>query len=434
MEQKKAVTLFEYTAMVGNALRVKPELQNAWITAELSDLSEKGGHCYVELLQKNEMGQTIARMRATIWSSTHYRLREKFRQATNSDLKSGIKVMVQGSVSHHNLYGLSFNILDIDPSYTLGGDLERIRREILDRLAKEGLADYNKNLPVPMAMQRIAVISAEGAAGYGDFMNQLLNNTDNFVFYPHLFHASMQGEKTVPEVLNALDRIEQTIDLWDCVVIIRGGGSTTDMNAFDNYELAKRVCTFGIPVIVGIGHERDRNVLDELACVRCKTPTAVAGYLIDNLRTAWTVTHNLISQIIREATLRIEGEKRRLGQLEVGIPAAVRQQVEKERIRLDGFARSVPMAAGMLTTRERTRLDNVVNMLKNATGVLLQRNLERLNSMSQLLDVLSPDNTLKRGYSITRIDGKAVRDAAAVPPGSTIETTLHSGTILSTVD
>ncbi|MDE6793126.1 MAG: exodeoxyribonuclease VII large subunit, partial [Muribaculaceae bacterium] len=208
------MTLSQYTAWIGEAMRRVPELWNAWVVAELSDVRINGGHCYMELIEKNAAGQTVAKMRATIWASVFYPLRRKFLNATGRDIATGMKVMLRGGVNHHSLYGLSFNVSDIDPSFTLG-DMERLRREIIMRLTNEGIINRNKEVSLPIAPQRVAVISAEGAAGYGDFMNQLLGNADDLKFYPRLFPAIMQGDRTSSSIRAALERVEQTIDLWD---------------------------------------------------------------------------------------------------------------------------------------------------------------------------------------------------------------------------
>lgn len=426
------VSLLQFTTQIGNAIRRSPELYSAWIVAELSDLRIAGGHCYMELIEKNQAGQTVAKIRAMIWRSGLPQLRQKFLQATGRDLQSGLKVMVQGTATHHPVYGLSVTISDIDPSYTLG-DLDRLRREILERLQKEGILNANKSVPLTAAPQRIAVISAAGAAGYGDFINQLDGNAGGFTFYPHLFGAVMQGERTAPSVIAALEAIEMTIDLWDCVVIIRGGGSTTDMNGFDDYELARAVALFPLPVIVGIGHERDRCVLDEIACVRCKTPTAVASFLVDRLGEAWNQADRLTRAIAQYASDRLVGEQRRLAQAGVAVPSFAQQRVEREKINLHRLSEGIPMSVSRATTGANARLDADLKMVRLAADAVIARAGEYLKSRESLLEVLDPKNTLKRGYSVTRIGGHAVTDASQVKAGDVLETVLFNGTIESTV-
>lgn len=399
------------------------------------------------LIEKNAEGQTIARMRATIWrSNLEAIMREYAMQGLPLPLSNGMKVLVYGEANHHPNYGFSFNVTKIMPDEE--GDLERIRREILAALQKEGVLDRNKALQLPPDPQRIAVISSPEAAGYGDFMDQLLNNSDRFVFYPHLFNAVMQGDRTAPSVMDALNFVEMTVDLWDCVVIIRGGGATTDMNGFDDLNLARRVATFPLPVIVGIGHERDRNVLDEIACVRCKTPTAVAAFLIDRLRQSWTSSFNTFNTIAREVLARLEREKRLLSQIEIYLPVSVNRFLENEKTKIANFKQSLPVAVTTRTSTELEKLralgvvvesasayrllraseslDNLSRILRDSVSRKIAEQTERINSLSSLVNALSPANTLRRGYSITRINGKAVKSDSDIEIGREVETETAS--------
>lgn len=444
------MTLSQYTAWIGEAMRRVPELWNAWVVAELSDVRVNGGHCYMELIEKNAAGQTVAKMRATIWAGTFYPLRRKFFEATGRDISTGMKVMLRGGVNHHSLYGLSFNVSDIDPSFTLG-DMERLRREIIERLTREGIINRNKETVLPVAPQRIAVVSAEGAAGYGDFMNHLTSNAEGYEFYPFLFPAVMQGDRTSASVRAALERVEQTIDLWDCVVIVRGGGATTDLNGFDDYELAKTVALFPLPVIVGIGHERDRTVLDEIANIRMKTPTAVAGFLVDRLRQAENQAAGLADWIARYSTERLKGETRRLANLETMVPAFANARIaaassllerEMTRIpvlvssrlknaatRLDRYADLISSLSASRTGRSADRLKEIERMVGISSDNVLRRNVARLEALESLVKVLSPHNTLQRGYSITRVNGRAVSDVSQLKPGTRFTTTLLNGNL-----
>lgn len=408
----------------------------------------------MELIEKNDAGTTLAKLRAMIWRNTLQPLRRKFWEATGRDIANGLKVMVQLSATCHPVYGLSATITDIDPSYTLG-DLERLRREILERLQREGILDKNKEQRLSPAPQRIAVISSEGAAGYGDFINQLQSNPRGFQFYTKLFPAIMQGERTSSSVREALEQIEMTVDLWDCVVIIRGGGATTDMNGFDDYELARAVATCGLPVIVGIGHERDRCVLDEIACVRCKTPTAVAAFLLESLSTALEKAEQLAGAIAAYAAESVKGEQRQLSQIEGGlepaifnilqhnalrlksiqetIPVSVARKTDAERSRLAERLKMVGVAAGNATAMRRQYLDSLGQSIAREAVLPLERAAEKLRNLSELAGVLDPRNTLRRGYSVTRIAGRAVTDAATMKTGDKIVTTLFSGTLTSQI-
>lgn len=452
MESKSYISLYDLQLRIGNAIRVSRDTQYVWVMAELSDVRVAGGHCYMELIEKDAAGTTRAKMRAMIWSSTLAKLRAKFIAATGRDIASGMKVLVMGSASHHNVYGLSFTISDIDPSFTLG-DMERLRREIIDRLTREGIAGYNRSLEPPVTPQAIAVISAAGAAGYGDFINQIESNPDRFAIYPKLFSAVMQGDRTASTVMDALDLVEATIDLWDCVVIIRGGGATTDLNGFDNYELARRVATFPLPVVVGIGHERDRTVLDELACVRCKTPTAVAAWIIDSLRVAYSSAVELVRRVAKYGADALQGEHIRYTHLCQSIPALARNGVMKGKLQLRDLASGLEKnahqriaSANLNLTSISGRVEKAANMrladaknqllmlgsrISTAAPLPIERGKLRLQRLEDLLRVLNPENTLRRGYSITRVDGHAVTSADQVPDGAEIETRLLQGSIIS---
>lgn len=448
------MTLSQFQQLVTNAINKEFALKNVWVQAEFSDLRIVGGHCYMELIEKDSAGTTRAKIRAMIWSGTLSALRRKFYDATGRDIASGMKVLVRGSATHHSIYGLSFTISDIDPSFTLG-DMERVRREILERLTREGVIEKNRRLQLSPAPQRIAVISAEGAAGYGDFMNQIAVNPEGFAIYTLLFPATMQGERTAATVMEALDKVEMTVATgkWDAVAIIRGGGATTDMNGFDNLELARRVATFPLPVIVGIGHERDRTVLDEIACIRCKTPTAVAAFIVDTLRMAYTAASDLVQRIARYDTEALRGEHLRLAGLSQSLPALARNRVIQEKMELSRLSQSIPALVQGRVARQRVYLTDYAGklqrgvdarihaeqkligraalMLENRSGSLIQRERLRLQRLDDMLRLLSPDNTLRRGYSITRVNGHAVSDASKISPGTTVETTLASGKIIS---
>ena len=426
------LSLLEFARRISSAVNTNPGLRGAWVVAELSDLNRHPtGHCYMELIQKDEQtGRTIARMRATIWRSALLSIDRKFFTATGRQLSGGMKVMLRLDASHHELYGMSANITDVDPSYTLG-DMERLRREILEKLRREGVLGLNKTLQVPVNPQRIAVISAAGAAGYGDFVNQLGASAEGFKFYPLLFPAAMQGLSTSASVREALARIEMSVDFWDCVVIIRGGGATTDLNGFDDYELARAVATYPLPIIVGIGHERDRTVLDEIACVRCKTPTAVAGYLIDCMRFAEHVADEAGATIVHLVRDRLAGQHERLARASALIPEIPRRRLEAESRRLDSLRDMLVASSRGKTQSGLQYLQNIPAMLKAAVASRINLAGSRLESLTQLVNVLSPDNTLRRGYSITRVGGKAVRSIADVKEGDIVETTLLDGTLRS---
>ena len=453
-EGPTAYTLSAFSRFVAQAMSREPVLMGAWVVAEISDMVERGGHCYMTLIEKDASGTTVARMRANIWANRYLHIKNKFLYATQRELTNGMKVMFYGGANYHPNYGLSFNIGDIEPSFTMG-DLERIRREILAALQREGILNRNRSLTFSDPPRKIAIISSATAAGYGDFMNQLQHNSAGVEFNTLLFPAIMQGDRTAQSVMAALDLVEQTSSTmpWDCVVIIRGGGATTDMNGFDDLNLARRVATFPIPVIVGIGHERDRCVLDEIACVRCKTPTAVAAWLSDTAGMAWQRVCDLTSRIASFATERLKGEHIRLQSIETMIPSLADARIRNARIRLQSLSALIPSAAREATSKEKVRLEGITTTLRMASRMriqkeypllesmaesvrtaaisMLEKEKTRIDSLCRLTEVLSPTSTLKRGYSITRVNGKAVTDPKTVKPGDIIETQTAQGMIIS---
>lgn len=446
------IPLSRYTAAITNAVATSPGLSGVWVIAELSDVRSSGGHCYMELIEKNDEGQTVAKMKANIWRNSYMLLRQKFYNATQKDIVTGLKVLVKGSATHHSLYGLSFNISDIDPSYTMG-DMERLRKEIFMKLQKEGIVQLNKNKILSPAPQRIAVISAEGAAGYGDFMNQLHHNSEGFVFYTGLFSCSMQGDKVSESIRRALAYIESTAAIWDCIVIIRGGGATTDLNGFDDYELARAVALCGLPIIVGIGHERDKNVLDEIAHTSLKTPTAVAGFFIDRMREAFdrivSATEklklfsselflgeerrlsSLVSVMPQYAFMRLKEQHTKILNISGKLPLLTSGRISNERFKINGIINNIGSISSTLKEKRQLKLNNIESFLINMANVRIQQNQQKIENFISLLKVLDPKNTLKRGYSITRVGDKTVKKIEDLKPGDILVTTLSNGDISS---
>ena len=432
-EQPQGVTLSEFNARIERQLNGAPGLQNQWVIAETSDLRlNRSGHCYTELIEKDDRGTTIAKIGAAIWAGTYRDLYNKFLRATGQVLATGMKVMVKVTVNFHSLYGMKVVINDIDPNYTLG-DMARQRQEIINRLTAEGIIDLNKQLPWPDVPQRIAIISAEGAAGYGDFMNQLTGNPYGLQFYTCLFNAVMQGTQTVPTVMAALDRINRHIDLFDCVVIIRGGGATSELNSFDNYDLASYVANFPIPVIVGIGHERDVTVLDYVAAKRVKTPTAAAEWLIQCGTTALARLDELQDAVVTAVRDTVAQAREHLAFFTTMIPAAARHLIDTNRIRLDNHARNIPFAAQGLIVNQRTRLERAVERMGDAVSRALQREQQRLVALDDKATLLSPVNTLQRGYSLVRLGDKCVTAADQLHPGDNISVQFAEGKADATV-
>lgn len=432
LDDIKAIPLSKLGNLIARTVNQQPQLQEVWVTAETSDVRVSGGHCYLELVEKDDDGRPTAKARATIWSSRYYAIADKFARETGQYLQSDLKVMVKVSAAYHPVYGLSLNISDINAAYTLGDTIRR-RNEILARLRADGIIDDNRMLPWPVLTQRIAIISAEGAAGYGDFMDQIHKNAYGLWFDTSLFHAVMQGENAAPSIISALDAIASDIDNWDCVVIIRGGGASADLLCFDDFDLAAHIAQFPIPVIIGIGHERDVTVLDYVANMRVKTPTAAAEWLVRRGAESLAHLQDIASAMLIAVNEKVSGCHRQLSMIEGTLPAAASYAVTKAKARIDN-CRSILATVGDRRLRpEGIRLQAYSDSISRAVQVAISAANNRLRSIEQLIDALSPEATLRRGYSITRIDGHAVKSADGILPGQKIVTTLAHGSITSEV-
>lgn len=411
MNRMEALSLYDLNALVRRSLeQCLPD--EYWVQAELSDVrTNSTGHCYLEFIQKDPRSNNlIAKARGTIWANVYRLLKPYFEESTGQAFVSGIKVLVQVTVSFHELYGYSLTVQDIDPTYTLG-DMARRRREILKQLEEEGVLTLNKELEMPVLPQRIAVVSSPTAAGYGDFCHQLKNNSRGFFFHTELFPALMQGDRVEESVLSALDAILNRQEDFDAVVIIRGGGATSDLSGFDTYLLAAACAQFPLPIITGIGHERDDTVLDSVAHTRVKTPTAAAEYLINCMDLAADELEVLISQLHESVRSRLTEEHRKLISYRNRIPSAVVRRVSDAKLAL-------------LTTRKDISL---------AVQTLLSRQRHRLELLQQRLADASPEKMLARGYSITLKDGKVVKDAALLNEEDQIITRFYRGEVTSVI-
>lgn len=428
---QRVLSLLQLQQIVAQLVQ-QPQTQNVWVTAELLDVAVRGGHCYMELLQKDDRGVQLAKARGVIWASNFARIDSRFFAATGQRFASGLKVMLCVSVSMHPVYGFSLVVNAVNPEYTMG-DLLRRRREILQRLTDEGIINDNRTLQWPTVPQRIAVISAAGAAGYGDFMNQLYGNPFKFRFITRLYPAVMQGPSAPKSIISALECVAADMHLWDGVVIIRGGGATSDLQAYEDYDLAANVAQFPLPVAIGIGHERDVTVLDWVANLRLKTPTAVAEWLISTAEGALSHVNNLATRILQTATDRMSGYKEQLAQAESLLPMAARNAVERARQRVHRASVSLESISGRRIQPQLTRLEMILTSLATATANRLAREQQQLASSENLLNALSPQATLRRGYSITRVNGHAITSVSSVAPGAEIQTILADGALTSVV-
>lgn len=430
-ELPKYQRLSEMAATIGHAIYAEPRLQHQWVVAEINGMSVSRGHCYFDLVEKESThGSIIAKMRGIIWASRFPQLRYKFESATGQQLANGLKVMLQVNVTWSPQYGLSLVADDIFPQFTLG-DIEIRRQEIIARLKKEGLYDLNRELSVPMVPQRIAVISAATAAGYGDFMNQLAANQAGVRFHAELFPAVMQGEQCATSIIAALDEVASKAKRFDCVVIIRGGGAAIDLIGFDDYALAARVAQFPLPVITGIGHERDNTFLDLISCHRVKTPTAAAEFLIAQAEEFVTRLLDCATRVATSAREIMAASKEQLSALQSQLPHIPTIITQRAALKLRSLASSIPADATKRLSIERTALAAHLSLCRSAVARRSEIERMRLDALAQKVELLSPTATLRRGYSITRVNGKAVTDATQVRPGDVITSTLAHGTVTS---
>ena len=385
---EKRYTLRQLNLMVREAIEMHlPD--EYWVEAELSECRERGGHCYMELIEKEKDSNTpVARASAKCWRQTWQMLQPHFERVTGQPLHAGLKVLLRVYPQYHEAYGFSWIVTDIDPTYTIG-DMARKRQEIIRQLKEEGVFDLQRELRIPLFAQRIAVISAAGAAGYGDFCRQLEDNEYGFRFEVTLFPAIMQGEQVEKSIIAALNNIyAQGQKSYDCVVIIRGGGATADLSGFDTLALAENVAQFPLPIITGIGHDRDESILDMVSNTRVKTPTAAAALLIDNLRQVWE-----------------------------------RLNLAQQRISM----------AGHIIIDARHRIEMLQQRLAIAIERLMTNQKHRLSQIELLLQSYDPQLLLRRGYSITLHHGRAVRDPQQLQAGDEIETRVEKGKITSIV-
>lgn len=409
MASERTFTLLELNHMVRETIERQMD-GKYWVEAELSDLHDRN-HCYMELVENDPFGPTpLAKARAVCWANRWTALRSKFERQTQQQLRPGIKVRMMVTPTFHESYGFAYQVSDIDPDYTLG-DIVRKRMEIIRQLKEAGIFDLQRELVLPRFAQRIAVISSAQAAGYGDFCHQIDDNSYGLSFSHELFAAIMQGEQVEQSVIAALDRINARIDEFDVVVIIRGGGATTDMSGFDTLALAENVANFPLPIITGIGHDRDECILDMVSYMRVKTPTAAAAFLIDHLSEVYTALVSARERISRIAERHLAYEKMRLKQL----------------------ADRIPTLFALTRERQTKRIDALAHRLDSAATQRLERERHRLLLVAQRAQAQDPIHILRRGYSITLHNGHALRSGDELADGDIIETRLEQGTLKSEI-
>lgn len=472
---KQQLTLFELNQVIKDSLQ-ETFPATVWVVAEVSELKEnRSGHCYLELVEKQE-NEIIARSRATIWSYTYRMLKPYFETTTGQLFSHGINILVQVTVEYHPAYGLSLNIKDIDPTYTVG-DMALQRKEIMERLVNEGVLEMNRELQLPMVPQKIAVISSKTAAGYQDFINQLENNSHGFKFYTCLFEAFMQGQGAVSSIIDALERIFQYEDFFDAVAIIRGGGATADLSCFDNYELAFHITQFPLPVVTGIGHEKDETVIDLVANTRMKTPTAVAEFFINGVELFYErllekkthivrLTHEKVNKnqyllermagrFHQDAAEYIRQKKSSLARKGNQLQRNVGRYVFSRSSQLGNYKFDLNGAVSVWSVETKNKLDQKKRLLKRVTGESLMKENNKLSHLKDLMNfecrqnlnkekerihlnenamrLLTPDNILKRGFTLTMKNGAIVKSTEQLILNDEIETQFADGKIKSKI-
>lgn len=406
----RAFTLYQLNSMVRNTLE-ENLCGPFWLEAEISEAREVRGHCYFELIQKDELSATpIAKASAKCWKNRWHGIKSAFMSATGHLPHAGMKVLLEVSADFHEAYGFSWIISDIDPAFTLG-DMAMKRMAIINELKAQGVFDMQRQLSLPMFAQRIAVVSSANAAGYGDFCNQLADNPYGFKFHTRLFTAVMQGEMVEDSVVAALDAINNDDEEFDVVVIIRGGGATADLSGFDTLRLGENVANFPLPIITGIGHDRDESILDMVAWQHVKTPTAAATFLIDNLVNVWTRIDDMAGRIANGISFRLQSEG----------------------MRITRIAENIPLLFSTVKATRLAKIESLDSRMKQAVATFFADQTHRLDMIGQRLKPLNPRFMLERGYTLTKFNGHILKDVSTLCDGDKIVTETASGSIISVV-
>ena len=386
-------------------------VEPVWVRAEISEMHENvSGHCYLDLIEKaDDTDVLVAKQKATIWAFTYRMLKPYFESETGATLRAGMKVLLLCEVEFHEVYGVSLNVRDIDPAFTVGEMAVR-RAEIIRRLTDDGIVDMNKQQPLAPVPQRVAVISSATAAGYGDFCDQLRNNVFGYTFYTKLFPATMQGAQTEQSVVAALDKICDFIDNFDVVVIIRGGGATSDLVAFDNYNLALHCAQFPLPIISGIGHQRDESVVDLVAHTRVKTPTAAAEFLV----------------------ARINDFEKNIDEMAQNVAFSAREVVHDELLRLQQRIARLGVVQ-RVCVRHDAALQHLTMRLRNAAKMAISSEEKRMALVEKSIKYADPATLLQRGFTLTTKHGKIVKSVCDVAPGDIVTTHLADGAFTAMV-
>lgn len=381
-----------------------------WIMAEIGQISVAArGHCYMELVEKDD--QFIkAKIRANIWASKFAPMHEWFQSVTGTTLKEGMKILLNGSLTYHEVYGMSLNINDIDATFTLG-EREKKKRETLLRLESEGILDMNTSLELPHIVQRFAIISSETAAGYGDFVNQFDNNAYGYVAKYSLYPAVMQGDQAPESIINSLVNIYEREDEYDAVILIRGGGSQIDLDCFDDYNLCAHLAQFPLPIITGIGHERDQSIADEAAHTNLKTPTSVADFLLERMSQYEATMQATKDDIHRSAQMLLRQHSENVQTLNHQMVSSVQRSLQSQFFRIEQLAQRIEEAPVRILKQEQMKIDG----------------------LRKLVTASDPTTLFNKGYTLTKLNGKALKDQSP-KKGDNLETISSDFMIQSTVE
>jgi exodeoxyribonuclease VII large subunit len=454
--EKTQLTLLELTGMIGNTIS-KSFPGRYWLVSEINEIREtSNGHCYLELVEKESEGDNIvARSRATIWASTWRMLKPYFETSTSQTLSKGMMVLAEVNIEFHELYGLSLNIKDIDPVYTMG-DIERRRAETIRQLEKEGIFNMNRSLLLPVLPSRIAVISSPHAAGYEDFTDQIISNQRKYRIEMTLFPALMQGNNAGKSVTDALDAVFEQESMFDVVVILRGGGSAADLNCFNGYEIAAHIAQFPLPVITGIGHERDHTIAGMVAHTDLKTPTAVAEFLTGRFREAENTIVALGGRLTTEVSRILEQNRQLIVAAHNNIPLILTSSLKQKAKHLKSTGSILARSSATFIQHNRHLLisehsrfgfviKNCLLRLKNReeevrkrilpgnTREFIRKRADRLLLHETTFGLVDPENILKKGYALVIKDGKIIKNAVDIEPENVLETKFHDGRIKSKV-
>ena len=407
--KESCITLYDLLRMVRTTVE-ECFATPLWVSAEISELKvNRSGHCYLNLVEKgNSEGAPRAEARAVIWRNNYTQIDAMFREATGSPLASGIGVLVRVVVTYHEIYGFSLQIIDLDPNYTLG-DVERRRRETIERLKEDGVWDMNRELSLPRPLLRIAVVSSATAAGYRDFMTEI--GSSPFNFNVTLFEATMQGEGAEESVVNALSAIAERESDFDIAVIIRGGGSSSDLALFDSYRIALYVTQMPMAVITGIGHDKDVSVVDMVAHYMCKTPTAVGAFLVDSATAELNTIYDLSNEFRQLSEQMLNNQSSYIAQRKLELCHLASQNI----------------------SNHSHNISAIEQIIKELSSHIIATEEQRLESFKRLTESYSLDNILKLGFALVQTSEGIITSACGVGIGDQIEITLHNGTISAVV-